>query len=60
MDTGDIVPVCVKESPEQAFGHMEEILAANKNSERISFRTGPNTPPNQLDHGLVERNTPLR
>ena len=54
MDTGDIVPVCVKESPEQAFGHMEEILAANKNSERISFRTGPNTPPINSTTGLLK------
>jgi 5-methylthioadenosine/S-adenosylhomocysteine deaminase len=45
MDTGDIVPDCVKESPHQAFGHIEEILTANANSERITFRTGPNTPP---------------
>ncbi len=54
MDTGDIVPDCVKESPDQAFGHIEEILAANKNNERISFRTGPNTPPINSTTGLLK------
>jgi len=53
MDTGDIVPDCVKESPDQAFGHIEKILAANKNSERISFMTGPNTPPLNTTPGLL-------
>ncbi len=45
MDTGDIVPECTRESPDKAFRRIEEILAANKNSERLSFMTGPNTPP---------------
>jgi 5-methylthioadenosine/S-adenosylhomocysteine deaminase len=45
MDTGDIVPECTRESPDMAFGRIEEILAANKNNERLSFMTGPNTPP---------------
>ncbi len=54
MDTGEIVPDCVKESPDQAFGHIEEILAANKNSERISFMTGPNTPPINATTGLLK------
>jgi 5-methylthioadenosine/S-adenosylhomocysteine deaminase len=48
------VPDCVKESPDQAFGHIEEILAANKNSERISFMTGPNTPPINATTGLLK------
>ena len=45
MDTGDIVPDCVREKPDRAFRHIEKILDANKDSEGISFRTGPNTPP---------------
>jgi 5-methylthioadenosine/S-adenosylhomocysteine deaminase len=45
MDTGEIVPECVKENPDQAFRHVETILAGNRNSERLSFMTGPNTPP---------------
>jgi 5-methylthioadenosine/S-adenosylhomocysteine deaminase len=53
MDTGDIVPDCVKESPDQAFGHIENILAANKNNEKISFMTGPNTPPLNTTPGLL-------
>lgn len=53
MDTGDIVPDCVKESPDQAFGHIEKILATNKNSEKISFMTGPNTPPLNTTPGLL-------
>ena len=45
MDTGDIVPDCVKEKPEQAFRHIEQILSANSEDTRLSFMTGPNTPP---------------
>lgn len=52
-DTGDIVPDCVKESPDQAFDHIEKILAANKKNEKISFMTGPNTPPLNTTPGLL-------
>jgi 5-methylthioadenosine/S-adenosylhomocysteine deaminase len=45
MDTGDIVPDCVREKPDQAFRHVEEIIDANKQSAALSFMTGPNTPP---------------
>ena len=45
MDTGEIVPECVKEKPDQAFHHIETILAGNQKTERLSFMTGPNTPP---------------
>jgi 5-methylthioadenosine/S-adenosylhomocysteine deaminase len=45
MDTGEIVPECIKEKPDQAFHHIETILAGNQKSERLSFMTGPNTPP---------------
>jgi 5-methylthioadenosine/S-adenosylhomocysteine deaminase len=45
MDTGEMVPDCVKETPDRAFRHMEDMLAANQGAERLSFMTGPNTPP---------------
>ena len=45
MDTGDIVPDCVKENSDQAFRHIDKIIAANKDSDLLSFMTGPNTPP---------------
>ena len=45
MDTGDIVPDCVREKPDQAFHHVEEIIEVNKQSALLSFMTGPNTPP---------------
>ncbi|HEX2930613.1 MAG TPA: amidohydrolase [Candidatus Binatia bacterium] len=45
MDTGEIVPECVKEKPEQAFRHIENILAKHKRGAELNFMTGPNTPP---------------
>ncbi|HYA28733.1 MAG TPA: amidohydrolase family protein, partial [Acidobacteriota bacterium] len=45
MDSGEIVPECTKEKPEQAFRHIEAILAAHKADAQLSFMTGPNTPP---------------
>src|SRR5437899_8257243 len=45
MDTGEIVPDCVKENSDRAFRHIEDIIAANRQSERLSFMTGPNTSP---------------
>ena len=45
MDTGEIVPDCVKETSEKAFRHIEEMLRANKGNDLLSFMTGPNTPP---------------
>jgi len=44
MDTGEIVPVCTKEKPEQAFRLIEDILAKYRDS-GVGFMTGPNTPP---------------
>lgn len=44
MDTGEIVPECTKETPEQAFRLIEAILARHRNSD-LTFMTGPNTPP---------------
>ena len=45
MDTGEIVPDCVKEKSDQAFRHIEQIIEAHKESDQLSFMTGPNTPP---------------
>ena len=45
MDTGEIVPGCVREKPDQAFRHVEELIATNKDTDLFSFMTGPNTPP---------------
>ena len=40
-----MVPDCVKETSDQAFRHIDGIIAANKQSDLLSFMTGPNTPP---------------
>jgi len=45
MDTGEIVPDCVREKPDQAFRHVEELIETNKDTDLFSFMTGPNTPP---------------
>jgi 5-methylthioadenosine/S-adenosylhomocysteine deaminase len=45
MDTGEIVPDCTKETPEVAFRRIEELLAAHQNQNKLTFMTGPNTPP---------------
>jgi len=45
MDTGEIVPECVKEQPDAAFRHIENILAKHDRSADLTFMTGPNTPP---------------
>jgi len=45
MDTGEIVPDCVREKPDQAFRHVEDIIEANNDTDLFSFMTGPNTPP---------------
>jgi 5-methylthioadenosine/S-adenosylhomocysteine deaminase len=45
MDAGEIVPDCVREKPDQAFRLIERLLAENAADDRLSFRTGPNTPP---------------
>ena len=44
MDTGDIVPECTKEKPEEAFRLIESIIARHGHS-NLTFMTGPNTPP---------------
>jgi 5-methylthioadenosine/S-adenosylhomocysteine deaminase len=53
MDTGEIVPECTKERPEQAFRRIEEILAKHERGERLEFMTGPNTPPINTTPGLL-------
>ena len=45
MDTGEIVPDCTKEKPEQAFRQIDAILAKHQKDAKLSFMTGPNTPP---------------
>src|SRR5258705_3252807 len=53
MDTGDIVPDCTKEKPEQAFRSIEAILAKHRNDGQLSFMTGPNTPPINTTRDLL-------
>jgi 5-methylthioadenosine/S-adenosylhomocysteine deaminase len=54
MDTGEIVPECTREKPEQAFRRVEEILARHERSDRLQFMTGPNTPPINTTAGLLK------
>jgi 5-methylthioadenosine/S-adenosylhomocysteine deaminase len=54
MDTGEIVPDCTKEKPEQAFRLIEEILAHHIRGEQLQFMTGPNTPPINTTPGLLK------
>ena len=54
MDTGEIVPDCTKEKPEQAFRSIEAILAKHRNDGQLSFMTGPNTPPINTTPGLLK------
>ena len=51
MDSGEIVPDCTKETPETAFSRIEDLMArqpgagSSRDDHRLTFRTGPNTPP---------------
>ena len=54
MDAGEIVPACTKETPDQAFRRIEEILAAHPNRARLTFMTGPNTPPINTTTALLQ------
>jgi 5-methylthioadenosine/S-adenosylhomocysteine deaminase len=45
MDTGEIVPECVKEAPEAAFKLIEAMVSQHASADKLSFMTGPNTPP---------------
>jgi 5-methylthioadenosine/S-adenosylhomocysteine deaminase len=54
MDTGEIVPECTKEKPDDAFRRIEEILAHHGRGEQLQFMTGPNTPPINTTPGLLK------
>jgi 5-methylthioadenosine/S-adenosylhomocysteine deaminase len=54
MDDGEIVPDCTKETPDQAFRRIEEILAAHQNRSKLTFMTGPNTPPINTSTALLK------
>jgi 5-methylthioadenosine/S-adenosylhomocysteine deaminase len=54
MDTGEIVPECTKERPEQAFRQIETILVKHKKDPQLIFMTGPNTPPINTSSGLLK------
>jgi 5-methylthioadenosine/S-adenosylhomocysteine deaminase len=54
MDTGEIVPDCTKEKPEEAFRRIEAILATHDDGTNITFMTGPNTPPINTTPGLLK------
>lgn len=54
MDTGEIVPDCTKEKPEQAFRRIEDILAHHARDEQLQFMTGPNTPPINTTASLLK------
>ncbi len=54
MDAGAIVPECTKETPDQAFRRIEELLAAHQNRAKLTFMTGPNTPPINTTTALLK------
>lgn len=51
MDIGEMVPDCTRETPDTAFARIEELMARHRKDgapdarRRLTFRTGPNTPP---------------
>lgn len=55
MDSGEIVPECTRETPENAFARIESVLARHKNDHRLSFMTGPNTPPINTTPDLLKQ-----
>ncbi len=54
MDSGEIVPECTKERPEQAFRRIEDILRRYAPGDRLRFMTGPNTPPINTTPALLK------
>jgi 5-methylthioadenosine/S-adenosylhomocysteine deaminase len=54
MDTGEIVPDCTKEKPDEAFRRIESILASHDAGADVTFMTGPNTPPINTTPGLLK------
>jgi 5-methylthioadenosine/S-adenosylhomocysteine deaminase len=59
MDTGEIVPACVKEKPEEAFKLIEALVTAERRKETdgdiVSFMTGANTPPINTTPDLLKQ-----
>lgn len=61
MDTGEIVPECVKEKPEDAFKLIEALLTAARKRraaneiDTLSFMTGANTPPINTTPSLLKQ-----
>jgi len=59
MDSGDIVPACVRESVDAALRKVEELIEHRKRvftqdeQRRITLRTGPNTPPLNTSDDLL-------
>ena len=53
MDTGEIVPDCTKEKPDEAFRRIESILATYDGGADLTFMTGPNTPPINTTPGVL-------
>lgn len=53
MDAGGIVPECTKERTEQAFERIEDLVGKHRGEERLTFMTGPNTPPINTSPGLL-------
>jgi 5-methylthioadenosine/S-adenosylhomocysteine deaminase len=54
MDTGEIVPDCTRETPETAFARIESVLSRHKHHDKLSFMTGPNTPPINTTPALLK------
>jgi 5-methylthioadenosine/S-adenosylhomocysteine deaminase len=54
MDSGEIVPDCTKETPEDAFRRIEGILAKHDEVANLTFMTGPNTPPINTTPALLK------
>jgi 5-methylthioadenosine/S-adenosylhomocysteine deaminase len=61
MDTGEIVPDCVKEKPEDAFKLIEALVSAERKKrtanrpDTLSFMTGANTPPINTTPNLLKQ-----
>ena len=53
MDSGEIVPQCTKEKPEEAFRRIESLLDSYQSQAGLSFMTGPNTPPINVSTDLL-------
>ena len=61
MDTGEIVPDCVKEKPEDAFKLIEALVTGARKGrtanelDMLSFMTGANTPPINTTPSLLKQ-----